>query len=375
MRVNVIGTRGFPNIQGGVEKHCESLYPILAEKDIDIKIFRRKPYIRNRNKKDFFHRVEFQDLWTIRNKYFETILHSIFAAIICIKEKPDVVHIHNIGPSLILPLLKLRKLPTIVTYHSQNYTHSKWGRFAREMLKIGEKFVNIFADEVIFVSKVQEKKFKGTNKTYIPNGVAIPDIAMHSNFLSKIDVDPKKYILTIGRFAPEKGLDILIKAFQKLNNDFRLVIAGDDDFKTEYSQKLKKMIDDDERIIRTGYITGESLNQIFSHARLFVLPSFQEGMPIALLEAMSYKLPVLVSDIPANKELALPEETFPVGNVEVLSQRLESFLENPSLLNSPQIIAKKIRRIETEFNWDVIAEKTADLYQAIAKMPAKMRKN
>lgn len=109
MRVNVIGTRGFPNIQGGVEKHCESLYPILAEKDIDIKIFRRKPYISNRNKKKFFHRVEFQDLWTIKNKYFETILHSIFAAIICIKDKPDVVHIHNIGPSLILPLLKLRK--------------------------------------------------------------------------------------------------------------------------------------------------------------------------------------------------------------------------------------------------------------------------
>ena len=125
----------------------------------------------------------------------------------------------------------------------------------------------------------------------------------------------------------------------------------------------------------TGFQKGKALSELYSNAGLFVLPSYHEGLPIVALEAMSYKLPMLLSDIPANREIALPEETFPVGNVEVLSQRLESFLENPSLLNSPQIIAQKKRRLETEFNWDVIAQQTADIYQAVAKMPAKMRKD
>jgi len=361
MRINVVGTRGFPGIQGGVEKHCESLYPILAENNIDIKVFRRKPYISNRNKKDFFHRVKFQDLWTIQNKNFETIIHSIFAAIICINEKPDVVHIHNIGPSLILPLLKLRKLSTVVTYHSQNYAHSKWGRLAKEILKIGEKFVNRFADEVIFVSKMQEDIFKGNNKTYIPNGITIPDIAAHSDFLSKIDVNPKKYILAIGRFAPEKGLDILIKAFQKLNSDFRLVIVGDADHKAEYSQKLKKMIDDDDRIIRTGYITGDPLNQVFSHARLFVLPSIHEGMPIALLEAISYGLPVLVSDIPANLEVNLPSEWyFKCGSKSDLQKKMEILL-NKNINETEQ--HDLLIRIVRKYSWLKIAEQTIEVYQ------------
>jgi len=365
MRVNVIGTRGFPDIQGGVEKHCESLYPLLAKKNIDIKVFRRKPYIHDRNKKAFISKVRFQDLWTIQNKNFEAIIHSIFAAIICLNEKPDVVHIHNIGPSLILPLLKLRKLSTVVTYHSQNYAHSKWGRFAKEILKIGEKFVNRFADEVIFVSKMQEEIFKGNNKTYIPNGITIPDIATHSDFLSKIDVDPKKYILAIGRFAPEKGLDILIKTFQKLNSDFRLVIAGDADHKTEYSQKLKKMIDDDDRIIRTGFITGEPLNQIFSHARLFVLPSFHEGMPIALLEAMSYGLPVLVSDIPANLEVDLPSEWyFQCGSKSDLQKKMEILL-NKKITETEQ---RELRiRIAWKYNWLKIAEQTISVYEKAVK--------
>jgi len=121
----------------------------------------------------------------------------------------------------------------------------------------------------------------------------------------------------------------------------------------------------------TGFQKGKALSELYSNAGLFVLPSYHEGLPIVALEAMSYKLPMLLSDIPANKEVALPEETFPVGDVEVLSQRLQSFIENPALFNSPQIIAKKKRRLETEFNWDVIAKQTADIYQAIAKMPAK----
>ena len=125
----------------------------------------------------------------------------------------------------------------------------------------------------------------------------------------------------------------------------------------------------------TGFQIGEALSELYSNAGLFILPSYHEGMPIVVLEAMSYNLPILLSDIPANKEVAISEETFPAGNVEELSKKLQSFIKNPLSLSSSQISGKKKRRLEIEFNWAVIAQKTADLYQAVAKMPSNVGEN
>ncbi len=171
MKISVIGTRGFPNIQGGVEKHCESLYALIARKEYNVQVFRRKPYITKQNEAKKYSEVLFYDLWTLKKKNFETIIHSIIAAIICLFQRPDIVHIHNIGPSLVLPLLKLGGLCTVVTYHSPNYKHSKWGKAAKKALMIGEMFVNSLADKVIFVSKSQAELNRGKNKIYISNGV------------------------------------------------------------------------------------------------------------------------------------------------------------------------------------------------------------
>ncbi len=361
----MIGTRGFPYIQGGVEKHCEHLYPLLAQRGCNVKVFRRAPYIHRKNALKFFRKVQFSDLWTLRSKNLETIVHSFMASIICLFEKPDIVHIHNIGPSLVLPLLKLAHLNTVVTYHSANYEHEKWGSFAKKILMMGERFTGRWADQVVFVSKNQYESTHCLKKVHIPNGVNIEHAPSSNEFLSRLEVLPGKYILAVGRFVPEKGLEDLIRAFMGLECGFRLVIVGDADYETNYSRSLRELARADYRIILAGYVTGEPLAQVYSNARLFVLPSHQEGLPLALLEAMGYGLSVLASDIPANKEIGLPSNRyFKCGDIPELKKKMELLLEEELSEHEKLEIRNKI--IE-QYNWEKIADQTIAVYQKVVK--------
>jgi glycosyltransferase involved in cell wall biosynthesis len=361
MKVYVVGTRGFPQIQGGVEKHCESLYPLVARKGFNVVVFRRTPYVKTENQVYEYTNLYMRDIWTIKAKSFEAITHSFIAAIISILERPDIVHVHNIGPSLVLPLLKLGGLKTIVTYHSPNYLHSKWSPLARRILKIGEHFVTLFADQVIFVSSTQLEKISCVNKSYIPNGTFRPTVSSSAEYLNKIGIKSNYYMLAVARFVPEKGLHDLIEAFSSLEIPYKLVIAGDADHETAYSQTLRQMAAKDPRIVLTGYITDEPLNQLYTHARLFVLPSYHEGLPIVLLEAMSYGLPVLVSDIPANKEVELPDDRyFKCGDVVDLKEKLSMLLERDLSLSEREDIRKQV---EEKYNWETIADQTIDVYR------------
>lgn len=366
MKVAVIGTRGFPNIQGGVEKHCESLYPLIAEKDprIIVTVFRRKPYVSINAITSGECGIVFRDLWTIRNKYLETLVHSFQAAIICLFKRPDLVHIHNIGPALVLPILKLAGLKVVVTYHSDNYNHEKWGIVAKKILKAGEWLVGRMAARIIVVSKRQlalfDDKFRVIN---IPNGVTISEPSTSAEIIPAQGILPGQYILAVARFVPEKGLDLLVKAFKSYNGDLKLVIAGDADHETTYSRDLKQQMTGDSRIIGTGYITGDRLTWLFSNARLFVLPSRHEGLPIALLEALGYGLPVLASDIPANKELELPDERyFMAGDAEDLLCKLETLTD--IMMPHKEKEGQK-KRISESYDWNIVAEKTLDVYKGM----------
>jgi len=368
MQVAVIGTRGFPNIQGGVEKHCESFYPLIAKNDPKIKltVFRRKPYVTENASASFEHSIQFMDLWTIRNKYLETLAHSFQAAVICLFKRPDLVHIHNIGPALVLPLLKLAGLKVVVTYHSDNYNHEKWGIVARKILKTGEWLVGRMADRIIVVSKRQLALFNDKSRVInIPNGVTISESSISAEIIPAQGVLPGQYILAVARFVPEKGLDLLVKAFKAYKGDLKLVIAGDADHETDYSRELKQQMADDPRIIGTGYITGDRLTWLFSNARLFVLPSRHEGLPIALLEALGYGLPGLSSDIPANSELELPDERyFKAGDVEDLLCKLETLAD---IMMPQEEKERQIKRISESYDWNVVAEKTMDVYNEMLR--------
>jgi glycosyltransferase involved in cell wall biosynthesis len=358
MSINVFGTRGFPSIQGGVEKHCENLYPLLS-KHYNITVFCRRPYVTDGNKQ--WQNIRYIDLPSTKIKGFETVFHSLLATVFCIVQRPDIVHIHNIGPGMFIPLLRLFGLKTVITYHSPNYEHSKWNCWQKKIIRFSEYCALKFARQVIFVNQTQYKKFGGKyfhKSCWIPNGVMPPVFSESNRYIQSLGLTEKKYILAVGRITPEKGFDYLIKAYKQMKStDFRLVIAGGSDHPTAFSKQITELAKKN-NVILTGFVTGEPLNQLYTHAGLFALPSYNEGFSIALLEAMSYRLPVIVSDIPANKEVGLDNDAyFQTGNETQLAEKLANLID---------AAPGKIQYDMDKYRWEAIAEQTAAIYEKLS---------
>lgn len=356
MRIVVTGTRGIPNIMGGVETHCEELFPRIASPEYDVTIIRRKSYVKD--KAHEFKGVKLIDINTPKEKSFEAIIHT-FKAILKAKElKADIVHIHAVGPALLTPLARLLGMKVVFTHHGPDYDRAKWGKIARFTLKLGERMGTTFAHEVIVISNVindiLKKKYNRKNCHLIYNGVSKPELCEFPEYFKELGIKKGKYILGMCRFVPEKNLHHLIEAFSKIDcKDCKLVLAGDTDFEDNYSLNLKKQAKEN-GIVLTGFIKGKMLHSLLTHARCFVLPSSHEGLPIALLEAMSYNLPVIVSNIPANIEVGLNDENyFSVGNVDELAHKIQDNIQKP------------FQRIEYDmdrYDWDIIAQQVKTVY-------------
>lgn len=360
MKIVVIGTRGIPNILGGVETHCEELFPRIAQKGFDITLIRRKSYVKDSLKE--FNGVKLFDIETPKRKSFEAIIHTFKALWIAkFTLHADIVHIHAIGPAILTPLARLLGMKVVFTHHGHDYDRDKWGKLAKIMLKFGERMGCMFANTIIVISEVINqniiKKYGCKNTHLIFNGVSTPQFIKETNYLDLLGIKSKKYIFAMGRFVPEKNFHLLIQAFSSLKStDFKLVLAGDTDFEDNYSHELKKLAIQ-ENIVLTGFIKGKQLYSLLSHAHTFVLPSSHEGLPIALLEAMSYGLPVIVSDIPANIAVNLPKEYyFHLYNEIELTEKLKQTIES-----EPQIINYQM----DAYNWDSIANQTTNIYQNI----------
>jgi glycosyltransferase involved in cell wall biosynthesis len=362
MNIFVFGTRGIPNVQGGVERHCECLYPLLTNK-YKIVIFRRSPYIENKCK--IWNSIHFINLPSTKIKGFEALFHSFLCAIVCVFKRPDIVHIHNIGPGILTPLLRLFKLKVVLTYHSPNYEHAKWNFFAKNILRFSEYLALKYASYVIFVNQKQREKFKKeiiVKSGYIPNGVFQPSLSTSTDYLDSSGITPRKYILAVGRITQEKGFDYLIETYKNLrNSDYHLVIAGGIDNVTIYTKQILKSAKES-NVILAGFVSGEKLRQLYSYAKVFVLPSSHEGLPISLLEAMSYRLPVIASNIPANLEIGLPPECyFQVGDVRELAERLDKAIKEP---------AQPVNYDMRKYNWDEIAKQVIKVYEKVCLFPS-----
>ena len=364
MKVVVTGTRGIPNIQGGVETHCEELFPRMVRLNFDVHLIRRSCYIPSNDKLTEFNGVKLVTLYTVRQKSVEALFHTFVAILWAKRHKTDIIHVHAIGPALLIPFARLVGLKVVFTHHGADYNRAKWGIIAKSMLKLGERFGTLFANEVIVISDYIKQSltnlYNRTDSNLIFNGVTKPVFTNETSYIDSLGLKSGRFVFTLGRFVEEKGFDFLIHSFCKLkHNDMQLVIAGDADHETSYSRKLKELAVSNS-VILTGFIKGDKLQQLFSHARLFVLPSFHEGLPISLLEAMSYKLPVLVSDIPANKQISLPKECFfETGNEESLIKGLKMSLEQ-----KPESVDYNM----SPYNWDLIALQTAAVYDKVVKL-------
>jgi glycosyltransferase involved in cell wall biosynthesis len=363
-----VGTRGFPDVQGGVEKHCEELYPRLAKLGSDVAVITRTPYIPKEKRLPEWKGVKFIHLWAPKQKGLETIFHTFLGVIVARIRSPDILHIHAIGPSILVPFARILGLRIMVTDHGPDYERQKWGKFAKVVLRAGEFLAIRFANKVVVISKMiksmMENKYGRKDLEFIPNGVNLPEVIAARETLKKYNLEPKKYIFTACRFVPEKGLHDLIDAYKRIeNSEFKLVIAGDADHETEYSRNLNRSARKSPEIILTGFISGKPLQELYSNAGLFVLPSYYEGLPIALLEALSYGLSVLVSDIPQNREISLPEfRFFKPGDIETLTKKMVELFKI-GIDEKEKIKQKEI--LKENYNWDKIAERTYQVYKSV----------
>ena len=416
MKIVVTGTRGIPNVMGGVETHCEELFPRIAAMGEDVTVIRRKSYVNDGLKE--WKGVKLVDIETPKKKSFEAIIHTYRAINMAKKLGADILHIHAIGPALLTPYAKMLGMKVVFTHHGPDYDRDKWGKAAKMVLKMGERMGCMFADDVIVISDVirnliKEKYGRTKNVHLIYNGVSKPEICDYPEYFEELGIKKGRYILGMCRFVPEKNLHHLVEAFNIIKNeelrikkessalaneelkikkqglaqadeelkikkqdsaqadeelrikkessalanyelnDVKLVLAGDTDFEDDYSRGLKEMARKN-GVVLTGFVKGRKLHSLLTNCMCYCLPSSHEGLPIALLEAMSYGVKVIVSDIPANLEVGLPQnDYFHVGNVDELAKKLNDVITHP---------VEHIDYDMTKYDWDKIAREVKDIY-------------
>ncbi|MFR9501952.1 MAG: glycosyltransferase family 4 protein [Rikenellaceae bacterium] len=360
MKIVVTGIRGIPNIMGGVETHCEELFPRIASvKGNEVVIIRRKSYVQDTLTS--YKGIELVDVETPKKKSFEAIIHTWRAIFKAKKLGADIVHIHAIGPALLAPVARLLGLKVVFTHHGPDYDRDKWGSVAKRILMLGERMGAKYANEVIVISEVinniLKEKYNRQDCHLIYNGVLTPNKCDAPEYFEELGIEKGKYIFAMCRFVPEKNLHHLIDAFAAANNSgYKLVLAGDADFEDEYSVWLKKKAREN-CVVLTGFIKGEKLHSLLTGAKCFVLPSSHEGLPISLLEAMSYSLPVIVSNIPANLEVGLPsEDYFVTGNIKELTTKLNAVMSSD---------ATSVDYDMADYDWGVIAGLLQEVYKKI----------
>jgi len=362
----MFGFRGFPQVQGGIETHAENLAPRLAGLGERVAVCMRSPYVDPKAPREF-NGVRILRVWTARNTYFETLLHSVICAIVAGVRRPGLVHVHGIGPAIVTPLLRVFGLRVVVTHHGEDYNREKWGWAARTVLRVGEALGMRYANKRIAVSRsigdLISAKY-GKPCDVIPNGVVFSEVPQQSGRVAELGLEPGRYILTVGRLVPEKRQLDLLRAFSAANlAGWKLAVVGKIDHKNEYADRLASEAASCGNVVMAGFQTGETLRQLYAHAGLFVLPSSHEGLPIVLLEALSYGLQVLVSDIPSNLEVVGdPDHVFHVGDCEEMRSKLCAL----TALRWTADQRDAIRRESTSrYDWADIAQRTLEAYDEV----------
>ncbi len=371
LNIAMFGHKRVPSREGGVEIVVEELSTRMADLGHKVVLFnRRGNHVGDKSietKKISNHNgVKIKSVLTIDKKGLAAVSSSFFAALRCAFSKARVVHIHAEGPAFMTPLLKLFRKRVVVTIHGLDWQRDKWSEgFASKYIKLGEKMAVKFADEIIVLSNRVKEYFKDTynrDTVYIPNGVNAPEILKAEIITEKFGLIKNDYILFLGRLVPEKGVHLLIEAFKNVKTDKKLVIAGGTSDTDDYVSQLKAQVSEDDRIIFTGFQQGQVLQELFSNAYVYTLPSLLEGMPLSLLEAMSYKNCCLVSDIAECKEVvkdkAVVVKSGDTGELEKAMQRL---CDDEELVRGYKENAREY--ILNKFSWDDVTKRTLALYE------------
>ena len=363
LRVTMLGIRGFPNVQGGAEKHVESLACALSDLGCDLEAIMRSGYVAE-DQPARWHDIKLTRLWAPRITGIEAFVHTFLGVLHAVRHRPDILHIHAIGPAFFTPLARALGLRVVVTCHSRNYEHKKWGRLGRSILRLGERAGMAFANGRIAVSDGLAKYLTQTHHmpvTTIPNGIERPDRIGSTATLQAFGLAPGRYLLMVARIDDDKRQLDLIEAFNKMQrSDWKLALVGSADYSSAYARQVAEAATQSRSVELLGHQTGTALAELYSHAGAFVLPSRFEGQPIAVLEAASYGLPVILSDIAAHRELAIPRARyFAVGDVAALADHLAAVYASPA---SGKLDAAECAGLLAAHDWHSIAQRTLSVY-------------
>lgn len=373
IRVTWIGLRGIPSIQGGVETHAEHLCPRLRERGFEMTVMARAPYLSSEAPRSF-KGVRVLPLWSPRRASLEAILHSVLATLYAgLVDRPDILHIQAIGPALVTPLARILGLKVVVTHHGFDYDRQKWGRLARVALRLGERWGMRWSHRRIVISRGIEAavaRDHGVACDVIPNGAnAVGQVPAPGAQLQRLGLQARRYVVLVSRLVPEKRHLDLLSAFLKASPPgWHLVFVGRADHESDYSNQVVTAATQDpgRRVVCAGFLSGEALAEVFGNAGLFVLPSSHEGLPIALLEALSYGLPALASDIAPNVEVGLPADSyFPLGDVDALATAIRKRVEE----GWSDFAAEERRAfVRKRFDWQAVADETGAVYRSLMKL-------
>lgn len=371
LNIAMLGHKRIPSREGGVEIVVEELSTRMSKKGHNVICYNRggkhvsgKEYS---NKELKEHKgVKLKKVFTIDKKGLAAMTSSFFATIKALFSKADVVHYHAEGPCAMMWIIKwFSRKKIVATIHGLDWQRAKWGGFATKYIKFGEKVAVKCADEIIVLSKNVQQYFEDEYKretVFIPNGVSKPQIIEADIISKKYNLSKDEYILFLGRMVPEKGIHYLIDAFNNIKTNKKLVIAGGASDTDEYYSELKEKSKNNKNIIFTGFVQGKELDELYSNAYIYCLPSDLEGMPLSLLEAMSYGNCCLTSDIDECHEVIEDNGvTFVKSNIEDLSNRLQELCSDKKKVTKYKKEAQEF--ILSKYNWDNVVEETLKLYE------------
>lgn len=372
--ITMFGHKHIPSREGGVEVVVEELSTRMAAKGYSVTCFNRSGHHVSgaefdAEKRKEYKGVKLKNVFTIHCRGLAAMTSSVSASLKAAFGKFDIVHIHAEGPAFMCWLPKLMGKKVIVTIHGLDHRRAKWGKFASTYILLGEKNAVKYADEIIVLSETVQQYFRdiyGRETRFIPNGVNQASLRTATLITEKWGLLKDNYILYLGRLVPEKGEKYLIEAFRQVKTDKKLVIAGGSSDTQEFLNELKEMAKGDDRIIFTGFVQGRSKHELYSNSYIYTLPSDLEGMPLSLLEGMSYGNCCLTSDISECLEVVEDKAvSFHKGDVADLRDKLQMLCDNPDLVKTYKKEASSF--INNKYNWDDVTNKTLELYKNVVR--------
>ena len=364
MRILMLGHKYVPSRAGGVEIVVGELSRRMVARGHQVICCNRGGCFAT-EKRASWEGVALKTMATLDKSGIAAVTSSLFAALYAAFCRADIVHIHAEGPAFWCWIPKGAGKRVVVTVHGLDWKRAKWqDGFGKTYIRWGEKMAVRFADEIIVLSRNAQRYFAdiyGRKTVFIPNGVNRASCVPAVEIRERLGLERESYLLFLGRLVPEKGVHSLIEAFRKVKTEKRLVVAGASD-SDAYLRRLTKLAAGDGRILFPGFVQGRMLEELYSNAYLYVLPSEVEGMPLSLLEAMSYGNCCLVSDIPECAQVVVDRGfTFPAGDTEALSRALQKLCGEPRQV---QACRERVREGAREFcSWDEVTNRTLAVYE------------